>query len=318
MPHGIADRVQVQTAGGWQAQPVINPQQPFPDIRTAHGQHADGYTFSVVKGIRRSHAFNAMADGMSEIEDFPQPLFLLILLHDILFDFQGTQDDFFYVFVYTAFRKVFFGCFLTALFFVFTARGFDDLFKKTEEIFVKGHRHLQCFRQTRRQMTGRQAVQDICVDQDPAGLIEGTHRVLDAVQIDGRLAADGGIHLGEKGGRNIVEINAPHIAGGRKACQIPADAAAHSHDTVVSVKALRQHGAEQTLEILQILVALSLTDGADHRLFTGRGKTGRVSLRHPAVCHDQDLSLQWQQCSCLFQAASFDHNVIAFCTRTNL
>ena len=88
-----------------------------------------------------------------------------------------------------------------------------------------------------------QGVQHIGVDDHRLGLIEGAHAVLDAIEVDGYLAADGGVHLGQHRGGDIVKVDAPHVGGGGKARQIPYHAAAHSHHAVGAGKAVFQHHA---------------------------------------------------------------------------
>ena len=106
----------------------IDGKQAVPDVRAAHGQHSDRHAFSVEKRTVQSLAFDPVSDGVTEIKGFPEPLFLFILFHDILFDLQGLLDDFFNIAIDIS------------------------LLKEAEKILVKGHCHFEGFCQSCRHL----------------------------------------------------------------------------------------------------------------------------------------------------------------------
>ena len=236
-----------------------------------------------------------MPDGVPEIQDPPQALFGLVLLDDAALDPQGPLDDrlhHIHVGQVFFFKQIFF-------------------FKNPKKIFIKGHGHFEGLGQTRGDVAPRQGPQDIRVDQDAARLVESADNVFDPVQIDGRLAADGGVHLGEDRGRNIVEIDPPHVGGRREARQVSADPAPDRDDAVLPAEASRQHGGQELFQALQGLVLLALLHRADHGLPAGAGHRPRIGRRNACIRHDQNLPVQVQILSDLPQTAPFDHDLIA-------
>ena len=67
---------------------------------------------------------------------------------------------------------------------------------------------------------GRQGLEAVGIDDHMLGLIEGTHHVLAEGMVDGGLAADGRVNLGEQRGRHLNKRNASLVACRSKADNI--------------------------------------------------------------------------------------------------
>ena len=160
-------------------------------------------------------------------------------------------------------------------------------------------------------MPGRQGGQHIGVHDDQPGLPEGAHDVFGVFKVDGGFAADGGIDLGQRGGGQVDEVDAPHIAGRRKAGQISHHAAAHGHYGVAAAEALFQHGVQQLPPYLQAFAVLALGHRDDIGMGALGGRLLHILHRHTAVGDHQHLAVQMDQLVHPSQAAPLYNNVIA-------
>ena len=77
-----------------------------------------------------------------------------------------------------------------------------------------------------------QGVQGVGVHEDRLGLPEGPGQVLAVLEVDGHLAAHGGVHLGEEGGGDLDKVHPPEDGGGGEAGQVTHHAAAQGHHGV--------------------------------------------------------------------------------------
>ena len=123
-------------------------------------------------------------------------------------------------------------------------------------------------------MAAGQGFQRVKVHQDHLGLPEGAHDVFGLPQVNGGLAADGGVHLGQRGGGAVDKVNAAHIGGGAETAQIPDDAAAHRNQQVLAGHIEVQHGLLHLAEHLEALAALAL----GHRVHHAVGALGQHRL----------------------------------------
>ena len=78
--------------------------------------------------------------------------------------------------------------------------------------------------------------------------MEGADQVLPMARVDPRLAADGGIHLGEQRGRNLDEAHAAPNTRRREAGEIADDAAAERHDEIAALQPCREDRVANRLE----------------------------------------------------------------------
>ena len=145
--------------------------------------------------------------------------------------------------------------------------------------------------QTGAQFAVRQGSEGIGVRQHAARLIKRTDHVLAERMIDGGLAADRGIHLGQQRRRNLDEGHAALIAGRREASHVADHPAAESDDRAMPVEALIQQGGENFIQRLQRLVAFAV--GQDDRLAAQLGQRGadafQIQRRHGDVADHQRL-----------------------------
>lgn len=85
------------------------------------------------------------------------------------------------------------------------------------------------------QLHRRQGGQDVDVGQDQPRLVEGADEVLAARGVDGRLAADRTVDLGQKGRGDLNEVDAAHIESRRQTGEVADHAAAQGHDHILAV-----------------------------------------------------------------------------------
>ena len=119
-----------------------------------------------------------------------------------------------------------------------------DMDKQRKQLRIADQRHLDGLGQAVGHLPWGQGVQQVGVDEHLFGLMEGAHHVFDSAEIDGGLAADGGVDLGQQGGGDVVKIHPTHIGGGGKSGHVPHNAAAHGHHAVVARESVIQHGLQ--------------------------------------------------------------------------
>ena len=165
-----------------------------------------------------THSLNAVADGVAEVQAGTHAALALVLLDNLFLEFQAAVDDLFNI-------------------------GFRVLgLKQCKQLRVADQAGLQRLGQAVHHLAAGQGSQRVKVHQHHLGLPESAHDVLRLAQINGGLAADGRIHLGQRGGGTVDEINAAHIAGGAEPAQIAHNTAAHGHQQILAVHAEFQHG----------------------------------------------------------------------------
>ena len=103
----------------------------------------------------------------------------------------------------------------------------------------------------------RQRREHVRISDDEARLVEGADQVLAETAVDGSLAADGAVHLGEKRRRDLHETHAaPHDAGG-ESHEIADDAAAERDDEVATLEAHLDQAIGDHAELFQALAGLT-------------------------------------------------------------
>ena len=115
----------------------------------------------------------------------------------------------------------------------------------------------------------RQRGQDLRVHQHQAWLPEGAGQVFPGLEIDGHLAAHGGVHLGQQGGGELDIADAPENGGGGKARQISYHAAAQGGHGVGAGQAEGHQGLPQLRQLMGIFGVLSGGDGEAEGLEAG-------------------------------------------------
>ena len=111
-----------------------------------------------------------------------------------------------------------------------------------------------------------QGVDGLRVDDDQAGLVKGADQVLGRRVVDGGLAAAGGVDLGQDGGGELHEVDAPHVGGGGEARHVPDGAAAQGDHRRRPVEPRLEEGVPAALGHGQPLGRLAIGDLDDDHL----------------------------------------------------
>ena len=83
--------------------------------------------------------------------------------------------------------------------------------------------------------------------------MKGADHVLAARRVDGGLAADRRIHLGQNRGRDLHKIDAALIDGRRETRQVADHAAAKGGDDIAPVQPFGQQGVAQGFQMVEAL-----------------------------------------------------------------
>ena len=234
---------------------------------------------------------DAVADGVAEIEGLAHPMLRLVLLDDAFFETEAAVNNFADLLVDVA------------------------LFKDGEQFRVGQQAGLHRLGQTVDVLAAGQGGEGAGVHDDQLGLPEGADDVFRLAQIHRRLAADGGVDHGERGGGAVDEVDAPHIDGGGKARQIAHDAAAHGDDEVAAAHIELQHLAQDTFQNLHALAGLTLRHGDDLCVAALVGHPLGVLCRDACVRHHRHTAVEAGELVQVLQCAVFQDDVIAALTQ---
>ena len=108
------------------------------------------------------------------------------------------------------------------------------------------------------------------IDDHGPGLVEGTDHVLAQRVVDAGLAADGGVHLGQQGGRHLDEIDTTLVAGRREAGHVTDHATTQCDDGGAAIVTGGEQAVEDQLQGFPVLEGFTV--GQDDRLHLVGGK----------------------------------------------
>ena len=156
---------------------------------------------------------------------------------------------------------------------------------------------LDHFTQAADQLASGQAAQDIGVDEDQAGLVEGADQVFSQPVVDRGLAADAGVDLRDDGGGHLDKGDAAEEGGGHEAGQVADHAPAQGQDPGAAV----EFGLDELSEDLfgggQVFVGVAPWDEHFERLKTGFFQAGQgwlqVEIRDGPVGDHRYLAAQF-------------------------
>ena len=237
-----------------------------------HRQHAQRHALAVVQpgGAPPADALDrldAVSDGMPKVQAFAHTALALVLLDDFFLEFQAAVDDLLEI-----------------------PAGILAL-KQRKQLGVADQPGFQRFRHAVGNLPLGQGGQRVKVHQHHLGLPERTYDVFGFAQVDGSLAADGGIHLRKHRRGAVYKVDAAHIAGGAKAAQVAHNAAAHGDQQVGAGHTKVQHRLQNLAVYLQAFAALALRDGADLRIGTLVGYGLGILCRHAGICQHKHLAV---------------------------
>ena len=92
------------------------------------------------------------------------------------------------------------------------------------------------------------------VSQNQFGRVERTDEVFSLGQVESSLASDGGIHHCQQGRRHGDPINAAHIRGCGKTCEVADHAAAEGDDRAFAVESVFEEGFPQARDRFEIFM----------------------------------------------------------------
>ena len=192
--------------------------------------HADGNAFAMQQPVGKAGGlFEGMAESVAEIEQRPDPGFLLVGEHEPGFCRAGPGDGF------GTGRA--------------TGKDFGAVRLEPEEIlFVVDETVFDHFAVTGGELAFRQGVEGRKIGKHQLGLVEGTDQILAMRGIDPGLAPDRGIDLRQKRGRHLDEIHAAPGDRRGKARQIANDAAAERNHQIAALEFGGQQGFDDVAE----------------------------------------------------------------------
>ena len=107
------------------------------------------------------------------------------------------------------------------------------------------------------QLAPRQGGERVQIGQHEARLMEAADEVLALRRVDSGLAADGAVHLGQQGGRDLDEVDAAQKDAGREARQIADDPAAQRDQQALALDPLGEQAAGELGQMSEILGLLA-------------------------------------------------------------
>ena len=118
--------------------------------------------------------------------------------------------------------------------------------------------------------------------------------VFDTAEIDGGLAADGGIHLRKQCRRNVVKIDTAHKGSGSKACEIADNATTDRHDGIGTGESVFEHHTAELFKGRKAFAVFALCDDGFHGVLALCANDIGVFTRNAVIGDDEYLSIQIQ------------------------
>ena len=133
----------------------------------------------------------------------------------------------------------------------------------------------------------RQGFKCVCVADNHRGLVEGPRQIFPRGQVDGGLAAHGGVRRGQEGGGHLDVVDSPLVGGGGEARHVAHNAAAQSNHEVGAGQLIFRQEFQHTAIGLQILALLPGGEGVEAylepRFLEGAAHNGGVELFHRGI-----------------------------------
>src|SRR5919106_3052069 len=223
-----------------------------------------------------------MADGVTEIEDSAVIIFTLVFLDDPGFDRARSRND--------LNEKL--------------AIQADDfvhlLFQKRKQSRVFDDPVLDYFSKAGDEFPTRQRPQNVHVDQDDPGLIEGADQVFAVLMIHAGFAADARIDLSQQRRWHLDVRNAAQIASRSKTCKISDNSSSQCHDARLPVKSIGNQSVVDGSQRLKVLVFLAVGNEHGRHFESSMGKRFvnrvEIELGNRGITDDRHLAIQTRPC----------------------
>ncbi len=184
----------------------------------AGGDHADSDRFPMKIAPVAGERFDAMADGVTEIQDGPKAAFLFILGDDLGFDVTAAGDD---------------SCQNGSV----ARQDFSHApFQESEKGGIPNHAVFDDLGQAGTELARGKCVQDTQVGQNKFRLVKGADEIFCGSKVDTDFAADGAVDLGQQGGGDLNKTDASEIGGGDEAGQVAHDSAPKGDDEGLAIQ----------------------------------------------------------------------------------
>ena len=215
--------------------------------------------------------FDGMADSVAKVQVQTNALIQLVFNHDFSLDFAGAVNDIFCMFKDTVNAPV------------HLLQIFPQLDIIDEAIFDNLTHSFNQFSFT-------QCFQGLGIDEDTVRLIEGTDHIFGEGGVDPRFSTDRRINLSGQAGRNLQEVDTPHIGSGHKACQITDNSASQGNDAIAPCHAFLDQKFIGLIDGFQIFGAFSFGENKGNTFKTCLFKAGfngfQIERGYMVVCNN--------------------------------
>jgi hypothetical protein len=104
------------------------------------------------------------------------------------------------------------------------------LFHEAEEAGVANDASFDAFEEACAKFAVGESLEDVDVGEDRARVVKAADEIFSGGKVDAGFAADGGVDLGEEGGRDLDVVDTAHVDGGEEAGEVADDAASEGDE----------------------------------------------------------------------------------------
>ena len=195
--------------------------------------------------------------------------------------------------------------------------GERAVLKERKQRLAAQHAGLDGLRRAVGKDGGGQGPQAVRIAQHGGGLQKRARKVFPRRKVDGRLAADGGIHGGEQRGRQLHIADAAQVRGRGKARHVAGHAAAERRHAVrareLGLGQKLQNGRERREILMRLPRREHIRADGKARVAQARANRFKIKRSHIAVGGDRDAAAAqhgFQPCAALPQQSRADGDLI--------